>query len=100
MNHPRRELDDAFLTPLRLSLMAALPADRELDFAALRELLDTDDSQLSKAISHLEKAGYAKVTKGFVGTRTRTWVVSTLAGRKAFAAHVAALRAITATALD
>lgn len=93
--HPRHGLDDALLTPVRLSLMAALPGDDELDFATLRDLLEVDDSALSKGITHLERAGYVRVTKGYNGTRPRTWVSSTPAGRSALAGHVAALRAIT-----
>lgn len=95
MAHPRHDLDEALLTPVRLSLMAALAGDVELDFATLRELLEAEDSVLSKSISHLEKAGYVKVTKGYVGPRPRTWVRSTLKGRRALTRHVQALRAIT-----
>lgn len=95
MAHPRHDLDEALLTPVRLSLMAALSGDLELDFAALRELIEADDSVLSKGISHLEKLGYVKVTKGYVGKRPRTWVRSTSAGRRAFHLHVQALQSIT-----
>lgn len=95
MAHPRHDLDEALLTPVRLSLMAALAGDLELDFAALRELIEADDSVLSKGISHLEKLGYVKVTKGYVGKRPRTWVRSTSAGRRALHRHVQALRSIT-----
>lgn len=95
MAHPRHELDEALLTPVRLSLMAALSGDVELDFASLRDLIEADDSVLSKGISHLENIGYVKVTKGYVGTRPRTWVRSTAKGRKALERHVRALRAIT-----
>lgn len=95
MAHPRLELDEAFLTPVRLSLMAALTTGADFDFATLRELLEVDDSALSKGISHLEKLDYVKVTKGFVSNRPRTWVASTVKGRRALARHVKALKAIT-----
>ncbi|MEZ3162054.1 transcriptional regulator [Microbacterium sp. BWT-B31] len=95
MAHPRHELDEAFLTPVRLSLMAALVGDVELDFATLRDLIEADDSALSKAITHLERLGYVTVTKGFVTNRPRTWVASTAKGRRALGRHVRALRAIT-----
>ena len=96
MAHPRLELDEAFLTPVRLSLMAALTAGADFDFATLREVLEVDDSALSKGISHLERLGYVSVTKGFVSNRPRTLVASTTKGRRALARHVDALRAITA----
>ena len=96
MAHPRHELNDAFLTPVRLSAMAALPKEIELDFASLRDVIEADDSVLSKAISHLEKLGYVRVKKGYVGNRPRTWISSSGKGRRAFSAHVQALHAITA----
>ena len=94
MPHPRRQWDDAFQTPIRFSLMAALGRRTEIDFRALRDLLEADDSVLSKAVSHLERTGYVKVTKGYVGNRPRTWVESTPTGAHAFQQHLVALRAI------
>jgi DNA-binding MarR family transcriptional regulator len=96
MAHPRHRLDDAFQTPVRFSLMAALGGRAEVDFRTLRDLLETDDSALSKAISHLENAGYVKVTKGYAGSRPRTWVAATVRGSAAFERHVEALQAIAA----
>jgi DNA-binding MarR family transcriptional regulator len=94
--HPRHDLDDALLTPLRFSVMAALRADLEIDFATLRDLLETDDSALSKAISTLGAAGYVTVRKGYAGNRPRTWLSGTDAGAVAMRIHVAALQAIAA----
>jgi DNA-binding MarR family transcriptional regulator len=95
MVHPRHRLDDAFQTPLRFSLMAALGPHTEIDFQTLRDVLETEDSNLSKAISHLEKAGYVKVTKGYVGNRPRTWIEATTKGHRNYRQHLLALRAIT-----
>lgn len=98
MAHPRHALHEAFLTPVRLSLMAALPHGIELDFASLRDVIEAEDSAVSKAIAHLDKLGYIRVRKGYENQRPRTWVTSTASGRRAFAAHVSALRAITESA--
>jgi len=95
MSHPRHQLDEALLTPVRLSLMAALAEANDADFATLRELLDVADSPLSKAIGHLQELGYLRVEKRALGGRARTWVAATGDGRRALAAHVAALQAIT-----
>ncbi|GAA3875315.1 transcriptional regulator [Leifsonia kafniensis] len=92
--HPRHNLDDALLTPLRFSVMAALATDVEIDFGALRDLLEAEDSALSKAISHLSGVGYLAVRKGFVANRPRTWVKATPAGKAAMRIHVDALQAI------
>ncbi|PQZ61300.1 MULTISPECIES: transcriptional regulator [unclassified Microbacterium] len=94
--HPRTQLDDNFASPIRFSLMAALGDGMELDFQALREILQCGDSPLSKAITHLQAAEYVLARKGVVGGRSRTWVRSTKMGRDAFAAHLQALREIVA----
>ncbi|UNK70222.1 transcriptional regulator [Microbacterium sp. H1-D42] len=94
MAHPRHDLDPALMTPVRLSLLAALAEDQELDFATLRDLIEADDSVVSKGIAHLENLGYVKVTKGYAGARPRTWVTSTVKGRRALERHMNALRAI------
>ncbi|WP_282846896.1 transcriptional regulator [Microbacterium oxydans] len=94
--HPRTRLDDNFASPIRFSLMAGLGDGMELDFSALREMLQCGDSPLSKAIAHLQAAGYVVARKGTVGGRSRTWVRPTRTGRDAFAAHLQALREIVA----
>ena len=94
--HPRHDLDDVLITPLRFSVMAALRSDVEIDFATLRDLLEAEDSALSKAISTLSAAGYIAVRKGYVGSRPRTWVTGTPAGSSAFTVHLTALQAIAA----
>ncbi len=80
--------------------MAALGHRTEVDFRTLRDLLEANDSVLSKAIGHLEKAGYVKVIKGYVGNRPRTWIESTMKGHRAYQNHLLALRAISEGILD
>lgn len=92
--HPRHRLDDALLTPVRFSMMAALSGGLEIDFATLRDLIETEDSALSKAVSRLQEAGYVAVRKGYVAKKPRTWLKATSAGVKAFGVHSAALQAI------
>ena len=79
--------------------MAALGSRTEVDFRTLRDLIEADDSALSKAISHLEHAKYVKVTKGFAGNRPRTWVEATAKGHSTFRKHVAALQKIASGTL-
>ncbi|MEV4735436.1 MULTISPECIES: transcriptional regulator [unclassified Microbacterium] len=94
--HPRTRLDDNFASPIRFSMLASLGEGIELDFVTLREILQCADSPLSKAIAHLHAAGYVIARKASAGTRQRTWVRSTRAGRDAFAGHLQALREIVA----
>jgi len=92
--HPRLRLDDNFASPIRFSLMASLGEDLELEFGTLTEILQANDSALSKAISHLHDAGYVLAQRGMVNGRARTQVRATKAGREAFAAHLRALQEI------
>lgn len=92
--HPRTRLDDNFSTPIRFSLMASLGEGIEFDFATLSDILQVNDSALSKAIAHLHETGYVVARKGHAGSRPRTWVRATAAGSNAFAGHLRALREI------
>lgn len=92
--HARHQLDDVIHSPVRLSIVAALNTVEEADFATIRDEIEVSDSTLSKQVSALEKAGYVKVKKGYVGKRPRTWLQLSKAGRAALATHLAALREI------
>ena len=94
MSHPRHELDDLLGHPVRFSIMALLAAATKAEFGFVRDHVEVSDSVLSKQVSALERAGYVKVHKGFVGKWPRTWLSSTRTGRRAFERHLAALRDI------
>ncbi len=90
-------LNSVIHQPVRLRIMAALsalPEDAQLDFVALRKMLDLTDGNLSVHLRKLEDAGYVQVEKAFVGRKPRTYLAATPEGRKAFAEHVQALQAI------
>ena len=84
------------ITSIPNVIIDGVPAGGEDDFVTLREILQCGDSPLSKAITHLQAAGYVVARKGNLGSRPRTWVRSTAAGREAFAGHLQALREIVA----
>ena len=91
------ELDDVIHQPVRLRLMSALTAlasREQVDFSFLKEKLELTDGNLGAHLRTLEEAGYVLVEKTFVERRPKTFVAASAAGRKAFAAHVAALQAI------
>ena len=94
MSHPRSRLDEVIHSPVRFSLMAALASVNEIEFRVLRDLVEVSDSVLSKQIATLEAAEYVAVSKFRVGRRTRTSLLLTPLGRKAFQQHVQALRDI------
>ena len=88
------ELDAVIHAPARLRLCAMLSVVDEAQFVTVRERLDVSDSVLSKHVSALADAGYVASRKGVLDGRRTTWLGLTTTGRKAFAAHVAALRAV------
>ena len=77
-------------------MVALLAAASKVEFSFIRDEVEVTDSMLSKQISLLERAGYVKVHKGFVGKRPRTWLSLTREGRRVFERHLAALRDIAA----
>lgn len=92
--HARHRLDEVIHAPVRFSIVAALAGVDDAEFARIRDTVEVTDSTLSKQVAVLEKAGYVKVKKGYVGKRPRTWLSLTRDGRKAYESHLAALRAI------
>ena len=94
MTHPRTRLDDVIYQPVRFSIVAAVAAADELEFATVRDVVEVSDSLLSQHATRLEQAGYVRVRKGYVGKRPRTWFALTDEGRAAFDQHLAALQAI------
>lgn len=89
---------DVIHVPTRLRICSILAEVGEAEFAMLRDALTLSDSVLSKHIKVLDQAGFARVRKGSVNTRTRTWVSLTTAGQAAFKAHVDELRKLAAAA--
>ena len=85
---------DPVIHPLpRMSVCSMLAAGADwVEFAAVRDSTELSDSMLSKHSRALEDAGYVEIRKGAVGRRPRTWLRITRRGRRAFLAHVAALR--------
>ena len=74
--------------------MAALTVNEKIVFKALKQLLGATDGKLSSNISTLEKYGYVKVKKRFIGKASNTSYSITKTGRNAFQDHLAALEAL------
>jgi DNA-binding MarR family transcriptional regulator len=92
--HPRHLMDDRLLNPVRFSIVAALDRAGTLGFREVRDAVEVTDSALSKQVALLENAGYVSVGKAFIGKTPRTSLSLTQEGRRAWRAHLAALRAI------
>ena len=92
--HARHRLDEVIHAPVRFSIVATLASVDEAEFGVVRDRVEISDSVLSKQAGALWTAGYVKIRKGYVGKYPRTWLSLTKLGRKAYAAHLEALRAI------
>lgn len=95
MAHPRSGLDKELLSPLRLSVIAALSRVGEAEFAAIRDAIETNDAELSRQLTRLSDVGYLLIDKQRSGRYMKTWLSLTDDGRAALTAHVAALKLIT-----
>lgn len=88
------DLDPVIHAPKRLAAMAVLASASTATFAFLREHLDVSDSDLSKQMTTLEKAGYVAISKSGRGRGATTTFRITRTGRSAYERHRAALAAI------
>lgn len=80
--------------PNRLQICAFLMPLQMAEFQILKEELGVSDSVLSKHLKLLDEAGYITQKKSQIDGRKCTWLSLTKQGRKAFQAHVDALREI------
>lgn len=93
MSGPPDIFDDLIHSPVRLRICAALATATALEFTAIEDALGVSTATLSKQLRLLVDAGYVALDKRKqVFGRPRTWVSLTSAGRRAFDAHVEALR--------
>lgn len=94
MTHPTQKLDDVVHQKTRLGMLAVLSEVRRADFNFLKETLSLSDGNLSRHLQVLAEAGLVKMDKVFEGNRPRTWVSITKAGKAAFNAELASLKAL------
>ena len=89
--------DDIVHQSTRLRIMSALnalPRRAMLGFSRLKVITDATDGNLGAHLATLERAGYVRIAKDFVGRKPRTRVGITAQGRRAFSNHVAYLRGL------
>ncbi len=76
---------------IRLGIMSVLMVNDELDFNALKELLDVTDGNLASHVKGLEQSEYLEVRKTFIGKKPNTRYLLTENGKQAFRLHLKAL---------
>ncbi|WP_104091663.1 transcriptional regulator [Arthrobacter sp. GMC3] len=78
----------------RLRICAFLSTVDQAEFGTIRDMLGVADSVASKHLKVLEEAGYVKLSKPTGRGRVKTWAALTREGTRAYAEHVAALKAL------
>ena len=92
-------LSKVFHERARLGIMTVLASrEDDVEFNELLKLLNLTKGNLAVHVSRLEEAGYLRVDKGFVGKVPRTTYRATTKGRRDFAAYLAVLEEVIATA--
>lgn len=86
-----QQLNKAFESRVRLGVMSVLMVNDWVEYKALKELLELTDGNLASHVSALEKKGYIKVRKQFIGKRPNTSYSATKQGKEAFREHLQAL---------
>lgn len=90
------DLDPVIHAPKRLAVMAILANSSSSDFSFLRSHLGVSDSDLSKQMATLDRAGYVAVSKPGRGRGSATSYSITKESRAAYRRHLAPLAAIVA----
>ncbi|WP_051266616.1 winged helix-turn-helix domain-containing protein [Nakamurella lactea] len=96
MSHPAAALDDVVHQRFRLGILAILAGGDRVEFSYLREALALSAGNLSRHLTTLVQAQLILVEKGYQGSRPRTWVSITKAGRRAYRNEMTVLRSLLA----
>ena len=79
-------------TRLRImTLLVSMPEADRLAYGFIQKTLGLTGGNLTIHLRKLQVAGYLVITKEFQGSKPRTWVQSTTAGRRAFATYLSNL---------
>lgn len=89
-----RTIDEVVHGRVRLAIMAFLKGARQSDFVELREALELTDGNLAAQLRKLEKHGYVRIQKGYLGKRTRMTVTITDAGDAVMSTYLDRLRTL------
>lgn len=88
------DLDKVIHERMRLGIISALAANRQLSFTELRNLLATTDGNISVHARKLEDAGYITCEKSFKGRMPLTEYAITKDGRQALERYLDHMEAL------
>ena len=83
-----QNINKAFDHRIRLGIMSVLMVNESADFNMLKELLGVTDGNLASHLKALEKEEFISLTKSFIDRKPNSEYALTVAGRKAFQAHI------------
>lgn len=92
--HPSTLLNEVVHQRARLGILALLAESGRADFPYIRTALQLTDGNLGRHLEVLAREGLVTITKGYEGSRPRTWAEVTDVGESALAAEVAAMKTI------
>ncbi|MYJ35519.1 MAG: helix-turn-helix domain-containing protein [Acidimicrobiaceae bacterium] len=87
-------LDETIHQPTRLRIMTLLvsvPEEDRLAYGFIQQTLGLTGGNQNVHLRKLEAAGFLAITKEFEGSKPRTWLQATRAGRKAYARYLSNL---------
>lgn len=87
-----KELNPLIHSQLRLAIMTLLVSVEEADFSYLKEKTNATSGNISVQLDKLSSAGYNKITKEFVGKKTRTTCRLTEEGKQAMEEYIENLK--------
>ena len=85
-------LDTTIHGPVRLGVLTALHIDGPLDFTTLKTRLNVSDGAMGLHLQKLEKAGYVRCKKAFIGRRPKSTYSITSSGRARLKTYLASMR--------
>lgn len=91
MKNLLNNINKAFDHRIRLGIMSILVVNEYADFNRLKELLGATDGNLASHSKALEKVGFIRVEKQFIGRKPNTKYYATTLGKEEFKKHVEAL---------
>ncbi|SNR16706.1 winged helix-turn-helix domain-containing protein [Tenacibaculum jejuense] len=91
MKNLLNNINKAFDHRIRLGIMSILVVNEYADFKTLKELLGATDGNLASHSKALEKVGFIRVEKQFIGRKPNTKYYATKLGKEEFKKHVEAL---------
>ncbi|CAM1345625.1 winged helix-turn-helix domain-containing protein [Tenacibaculum amylolyticum] len=91
MKNLLNNINKAFDHRIRLGIMSILVVNEYADFNRLKELLGATDGNLASHSKALEKVGFIRVEKQFIGRKPNTKYYATKLGKEEFKKHVEAL---------